>query len=57
MEAIKMHAELLEQKASMDERLLRVEFGNGKIEVDRTMAVNDMYIEAIAAKLKILDKI
>ncbi len=55
MEAIKIKAEMLEQRARMDERLLRVEAGNGRMEVEKTMAVNDMYIEAITAKLKILD--
>eukprot|EP00350_Pseudokeronopsis_sp_OXSARD2_P008311 CAMPEP_0170555608 /NCGR_PEP_ID=MMETSP0211-20121228/13495_1 /TAXON_ID=311385 /ORGANISM="Pseudokeronopsis sp., Strain OXSARD2" /LENGTH=52 /DNA_ID=CAMNT_0010865551 /DNA_START=535 /DNA_END=690 /DNA_ORIENTATION=- len=52
MEAIKRKAEQIEQKALMDEKLLRLEQGNGKVEVEKTMAVNDMYIEAISAKLK-----
>ena len=42
----------------MDEKLLRNNYrGNGmeKDAVDRTLAVNDMYLGAIQAKLKILD--
>lgn len=35
----------------MDEMLIKV----GGDDVDRTIAVNDMYIDAITAKLRILD--
>lgn len=31
--------------------------GEGRQDVDKTIAVNDMYIEAITAKLRILDQI
>ena len=43
----------------MDEALIKVGKGSveGRDEVDKTIAVNDMYIEAITAKLKILDQI
>ena len=32
-------------------------YESDKRQVEKTLAVNDMYIEAIQAKLKILDKI
>ena len=50
----------MEQKAKMDEQLIKVGKGTvegGRDDVDKTIAVNDMYIEAITAKLKILDQI
>lgn len=41
----------------MDEKLVNLNQGNGRMEVEKTIAINDMYIEAITAKLKILDQI
>ena len=46
----------------MQEKLIQIENGNSNTDfipesVDRTIAVNDMYIDAIQAKLKILDQI
>ena len=46
----------------MDEILIRngvkgVSQEEQNMNVDRTIAVNDMYIEAITAKLKLLDQI
>ena len=37
----------------MDEKLIK--YGEESANVEKTIAVNDMYIEAITAKLKILD--
>ena len=57
LDAVRREAEIMEEKARMDEMLIR----NGRQEdsenVEKTIAVNDMYIEAITAKLKILDQI
>ena len=55
MELIKRRAEIMEKKAQRDEMLIR----NGKADdhIDKSIAVNDKYIEAITAKLKILDQI
>ena len=59
LDIIKRKAEIMERKAKMDEQLIKVGKGSveGKDDVDKTIAVNDMYIEAITAKLKILDQI
>lgn len=46
----------MEQKAKMEEDLIRIGGSNGG-QVEKTIAVNDMYIDAITAKLKILDQI
>lgn len=51
---IKDRAKQLERKAEMDERILRN--ANDKT-VEDEMAVNDMYLDAITAKLKLLDRI
>ena len=57
LEAVRRHAGIMEEKARMDEMLIR----NGRSEdsenVEKTIAVNDMYIDAITAKLKILEQI
>jgi len=55
VEAVKKRAEMMEERARMDEELIR--YTEGDRNVDKAMAVNDMYIEAITAKLKILDKL
>jgi hypothetical protein len=58
LDAVKRHAEQMEQKARMDEVLIRNLKGEGgRDDVEKTIAVNDMYIEAITAKLRILDQI
>lgn len=43
----------------MDEKLIKINnsSGNGTNHVEKAIAVNDMYIEAITAKLRILDQI
>lgn len=43
----------------MDEKLIRnnARIGDPALNVEKTIAVNDMYLEAIQAKLKILDTI
>jgi hypothetical protein len=56
LEAVKRQAEQMEQKAKMEEDLIRIGGSNGG-QVEKTIAVNDMYIDAITAKLKILDQI
>ena len=66
LEAIKRQANLMEEKARMKEKLIEVErrefmYQNNqdyyKSNVEKTIQVNDMYIDAINAKLKILDQI
>lgn len=66
-DAIKMHARQIEERAKMKELQLRMRnmkrkdsldpVGNDMAAVEQTMEVNDMYIDAIQAKLKILDQI
>lgn len=51
---VRSHAQKLEQKAKRDELVLMYA---GDMGVDREMEVNDMYLDAISAKLKILDRI
>ena len=51
---VRQHASNLEKKAKRDELVLMYA---GDMGVDREMEVNDMYLDAISAKLKILDKI
>ena len=69
IEAVKLKANQIEQKAMMKEKLLDVQkypdsHAYEDIDpdvmyqknVEQTIAVNEMYIDAIQAKLKILDK-
>lgn len=56
MEIIRRKAEIMEKRAEREEQLLRAK-RNGNSDVDELMAVNDRYIDAISAKLKILDQI
>jgi len=48
---------MMEEKARMEEKMIRLNGGDGanSANVEKTIAVNDIYIEAISAKLKILD--
>ena len=56
LEIVKRRAEMMEKKAMRDEMLIRAgKTGEVSHDVDKTIAVNDMYIEAITAKLRILD--
>ena len=59
MDAVKRKAEWMEEQAKMQEQLIRVAMASGQAEdqVQKTIQVNDMYVEAIHAKLKILDSI
>jgi len=54
LEQIKMRARQMEQRAEMDEKLLR-NSGAVQQDVEKTIALNDMYLEAIQTKLKLLD--
>ena len=60
LDAVKRKADQMENQAKMREKLIKVEQAGG-IErhdnVQKTIEVNDMYMEAITAKLKILDNI
>lgn len=49
----------MEEKAKMDEKLIRnnPRSGDPGNNIEKAIAVNDMYLEAIQAKLKILDQI
>jgi len=51
---IKKMAKDLERKAARDEKILR---NTNDRTVEDEMAVNDLYLEAITAKLRLLDKI
>jgi hypothetical protein len=53
LNVVRQHAHILEQKAKRDELVL---LHAGNTGVDREMEVNDMYLDAISAKLKLLDK-
>lgn len=58
--AVKRKADQMENQAKMRERLMKVEQAGGVAQQDnvqKTIEVNDMYMEAITAKLKILDNI
>lgn len=55
LELIKQKADIIEQRAVRDEQLIKS--GGASHEVERTIAVNEKYIDAITAKLKILDQI
>jgi hypothetical protein len=58
VEMVKRKAEMMEERARKEEKLIKFgQGGEGRAEVEKTIAVNDMYIEAITAKLKILDQI
>ncbi len=52
---VRMKTEQMEQRAEQEERVLQVLGGNQEREVERAIEVNDMYIESIKAKLKMLD--
>ena len=51
---VKNKAKFLERKVEMEEKLLR---NNRTKTVEEEMAVYDMYLDIITAKLKLLDKI
>ena len=51
---VKNKAKYLERKVEMEEKVLR---NNRTKTVEEEMAVNDMYLDIITAKLKLLDKI
>lgn len=57
LEEIRLKAQLMEEKAKMDEALIRstTKGGNADLNVEKSIAVNDLYLEAIQAKLKLLD--
>lgn len=59
LEQIKMRAQLLEEKAKLDEKILRNDRRKGEPNdnVEKTLQVNELYLGAIQAKLKILDQI
>ncbi len=51
---IKERTRQIERKAAMDEKILR---NTNNRTVEDEMAVNDMYLDAITAKLRLLDRI
>ena len=62
LEAVKREAEKMEQHARQQEKLIKLAKVKGyandsKDNVQRMIDVNDSYIDAITAKLKILDQI
>ncbi len=54
LHVVRQHAQFLESKAKRDEFVMKHTGNSG---VDKEMEVNDMYLDAISAKLKLLDKI
>ena len=58
---LRIKTDQLEQRAQQEEKVLQVlgniGGGNSEREVERAIEVNDMYIESIKAKLKMLDQI
>ncbi len=54
LHVVRQHAHFLESKAKRDEFVMKHTGNSG---VDKEMEVNDMYLDAITAKLKLLDKI
>jgi len=57
LELVHKRAKEIEQKAEMEERVIRNHRKGGGEGLESEFAVNDMYIDAITAKLKVLDKI
>lgn len=60
LDLVKRKADQMEIKAKQREKLIKVEQAGGidsRDNVQKTIEVNDMYMEAITAKLKILDNI
>eukprot|EP00347_Sterkiella_histriomuscorum_P010028 403338967 len=54
---VKIKTDQLEKKANLEEQMMNVLGQNTNRNVDRTIEVNDMYIESIKAKLMMLDQI
>jgi hypothetical protein len=62
MELLRRHADQIERRAKREEQLIKhnkmiaseVKGGSG---IERDLAVNDRYLDAINVKLKILDRI
>ncbi len=52
LEFVKKRAELMEKQALRDEMLIRAGHQDN---IEKNIAVNDKYIDAITAKLRILD--
>jgi hypothetical protein len=55
MELVRRRTEQMERKVQREEQLMRAQ--NQSDHVERVLQVNDRYIDAINAKLKILDQI
>lgn len=56
VELVRRRAEIMEQRAMREEQLIRNATGGySAAGVEQVIAVNDRYIDAITAKLKILD--
>jgi hypothetical protein len=52
---VKIKTDQLEKKAGQEEQMLHMIGPNTNRNVDKTIEVNDMYIESIKAKLMMLD--
>lgn len=61
IEAVRLRTEQIERKAKMEEQKLRLikpgENGGEFNSIEQNIAVNDIYIDSIQAKLNILEKI
>ena len=55
LSVVRKHANFIEERAKRDEKMLL--HGGNTAGVDKEMEVNDMYLDAITAKLRLLDKI
>jgi hypothetical protein len=54
---VKIKTDQIEKKANLEEQMLNVMGQNTGRNVEKTIEVNDMYIESIKAKLMMLDQI
>ena len=54
LSVVRKHTHFLEERARRDEKMLM--HGGNTAGVDKEMEVNDMYLDAISAKLRLLDK-
>jgi len=54
---LRMKARQIQNRAEREDNFIKLSTGHSKADIEKSLAVNDMYIEAIQAKLKMLDNI
>ena len=58
MREVQRQSRVIEEKAKMGEELIRNNYGGDELEnVQQALVVNDMYLDVINAKLKVLDQL